>query len=295
MNEDFINADSFNEDDIVPYEFAYTEQQGFSVISIIGLVFISVLFSKLFPRLIGEVIIPFFLHSESELFQKNGYPIISEISLLFIPCFSLKFYDSQNEIFVIGNSVPRNYKIAFSFIICFGTMSISLISNDICLKSAVGDVDDLFDFVLYLFIDCILPSFCEEFVFRGWTFYYLSQKMNRFVAIGITSLLFTLFHPFQSWFSYLLMFLISSCWNYANIAADSIIISILSHFFHNFSQTLLLAIFPCVCNISLCISFIFWLVSSCMLFILFHKVKVPNETESNENYEANPEEIAFLR
>ena len=89
MDEDFkIN-------DIVPYEFTYIEQQGFSVITIIGLIFISVLFSKLFPRLIGEVIIPFFIHSESKLYNQIGFPIISEISLLFIPCFSLKFYDSQ--------------------------------------------------------------------------------------------------------------------------------------------------------------------------------------------------------
>lgn len=294
MNEDFKCPDPLSDSDIVPYEFAYTEQQGFSVISIIGLAFISVLFSKLFPRLLGEVIIPFFTHSESESFKKIGYPIISEISLLFIPCFSLKFYNSQNEIYDIGNAIPNDRKIAFYFIVCFSMMSISLISKDVCLKSPYNDIDDLSGFVLYLFIDCILPSFCEEFVFRGWAFHFLSQRMNQYLAIAVTSFLFTLFHPFKTWFSYLLIFLISSCWNYANIIVDSILISIISHFIHNFSQALLLSIFPCICNMSTSISFVFWLVSCCMLFILFHIFGVTHETEINEIYDDNPEEIAFL-
>ena len=287
MDEDFkIN-------DIVPYEFTYIEQQGFSVITIIGLIFISVLFSKLFPRLIGEVIIPFFIHSESKLYSQIGFPIISEISLLFIPCFSLKFYDSQHEIYIIANSIPSDYKITLYCVFCFILMSISLISKDVCFKSPFDDVDSIFDFILYLLIDCILPSFCEEFVFRGWTFHYLSQKMNKYISIIITSFLFAFFHPFRSWFSYALIFIISACWNYANILVGSILISILSHFFHNCSQTLLSSIFPNICDIDSSVSFILWLSSSCILFILFQKIS--NETRHREGFEINSEETAFLK
>lgn len=280
---------------LIPYENTNAEQHGFSIISTIGLIFIALLFSKLFPRIIGEIIIPFFTNSESKSFKEIGYPIISELSLIFIPYFALNFYNSYDEIYEIANAVPNNYKKAFCFILCFTMISISLITEDKCYNTQIQNSDNLFYFILYMFIDCILPSFCEEFVFRGWTFHFLNKKMNHFLAIIITSFLFTLCHPFKSWFSYLLIFLLSSCWNYANILVDSIFVSIFSHFFHNFSQSLMLVIIPSACNISSAFSFALWLISSLILFLLFNNIGISDQAENNNSSEAYLEETAFLQ
>lgn len=285
----------FNEPQI-PYQEVSPKQQEFSIITLIGFSLISLFFSKSLPFFLYEFIIPFFFSnylnkSIYKYFQQIGVPILSELSLLIIPLIILKYFRNKNEIYIIGNSIPNNYLISFLFIFIFFLMSLSLISNEKCKTNKIESLDNFYDFFLYLFSDCFFPSFCEEFFFRGWFFYFLCESLNKNIAVFVTSFVFSLFHfqSFQFWFTYFLTFIFSVCWNFADILTNSIFVSIFSHFFHNFSQTIFLVLFPQICNMPSFCSFAIWLVSCCVLFYLINSL----DENNIENIE-NPDEISFL-
>ncbi|OHT08922.1 hypothetical protein TRFO_22434 [Tritrichomonas foetus] len=269
--------DSFSSDEhLVPFETRESNHEGFSIVIIIGLIFISLLCSKVFPTLLNYIVFPYFSFNLNPIFRDVSTPIISELSLLIIPYISSKFTRTSQVIPFKMKFVPNNLFKAFGFFLCFFALSISLISPNMLLNQN-------YSVITSLFVNCIFPSICEEIFFRGWVLFYFSQNLQIFNSILLTSILFSICHPFRSFFSSLLIFILSAGWTYANISTNSLIVSICCHFLHNFSQSTLLIMFPEICKIfSSFVSFALWLLASMFLYVLFDF--------HNETYQENESE-----
>lgn len=258
-----INLDNLQ---TISMENKYPRKYGFSSLIIVGLIGVSMILSKSLPIILSDVILPYFIETEPQIMTNFMYPILSEISLIIIPCFAMKFYQSSVTIYDFANSVPNNYFKAIASIFCFSMMSFALISNEKCGDNSLESLNTIVDFFLYLFSNCFFPAFCEEFVFRGWTFHFLSENMIKPLDVITTSILFTFCHSHRSLFSYFLIFILSILWNYANITTESLFVSIFSHFFHNFLHSIFLLLYSPVCDLSPSCFFALW-ISSCFLLL----------------------------
>lgn len=167
--------------------------------------------------------------------------------------------------FLMAKLLPYNFKEIFklnkvSFILClwailgiFALMHISQIilllqaqiplpesikSNLYELKNAIEEVykklvyaDNIFELGLVIIVVAVVPSFCEEFLFRGLLQHSFTAGLDARKGIIITGLLFAVFH-FNP-FSFIALVIIGIYLCFLAYKTNSIIPSIVGHFSNN--------------------------------------------------------------
>ena len=89
-----------------------------------------------------------------------------------------------------------------------------------------------FEFIVVVFVICITPAICEEFLFRGFVLSNLKKVSKPFAAIFLTGFMFAFYH-FQP-FNILPLIVLGWYLGFIVYYANSIWVGIACHFFNNF-------------------------------------------------------------
>jgi membrane protease YdiL (CAAX protease family) len=237
---------------------------------------LALLFSKLCSALVLQLLEwTFCAHCDRLLRFLHGF--LSEISLLVIPFFISIAVDTNSAKSFLSFWPARRVAVSFFYVIASAFLSLALISPGHCVRNPMKPVT-VFDIVEALVNKCLLPSVCEEVVFRGWMFHVLKESMNNIAAGLLTALLFGLFHPWKSLVGTATIVLFSCCWTYANVDTDSLFPSMAGHFNHNFALSVLTDLAPDVCKTPKGVSFALWIAGTIVAVIaleLFQERPLP--------------------
>jgi len=97
------------------------------------------------------------------------------------------------------------------------------------------------EFVVVVFVICLTPAICEEFLFRGFVFKNLQKISKPGVAIFLQSFLFALYH-FQP-LNLVPLIMLGAFLGFAVYCSNSIYTSLLCHFLNNFFASYLLFVY----------------------------------------------------
>jgi len=89
-----------------------------------------------------------------------------------------------------------------------------------------------FEFAVVVFVICITPAICEEFLFRGFVLTNLRKTLRAGYAIFISGLLFAIYH-FQP-FSLIPLILLGGYLGFIVYYSNSILTGVICHFLNNF-------------------------------------------------------------
>ena len=81
-------------------------------------------------------------------------------------------------------------------------------------------------------MSCIFAPIFEETIFRFGLYKKLNKKLNVFISILVTSIVFALIH-FYNIDEFIILFGISLIWHYSFYKTNNLIYPVLLHFFHN--------------------------------------------------------------
>lgn len=182
--------------------------------------FTSFLLSNLIPQLINSIL---------DFYNKRieHTSIISSVLLFIFHClhggiFFGIFY--QNELY----NPPKNTR---KFVVSI--VSFFFISYGMCLRLDCKVVESN-NYVYEIFRSALLPAIVEEYVFRGWFYFAIKNSSSEIFAGIYVSLLFAFFHFHASLIDILTLFIISFVWLILNNIQESLLVSTITHFSHNF-------------------------------------------------------------
>lgn len=167
------------------------------------------------------VALPIYLFLESFFLQNFFYVyfngILSEIIFLiinFIPCIAILIYihvyDEPVKEYVFHLHNPLIQLIyGIGLYVFIGILFRSTASSLSLISESVNHLITNFNTInLFVLLDLFYNVFIEEFIWRGFVLTFLSKKLNIFLGIIITSILFGLVH-YPVFFSY--THVINSC------------------------------------------------------------------------------------
>lgn len=170
-----------------------------------------------------------------------GY-LISYIFYVLPTVLVIIFYLKHTTLY--KNSVNKKMKFLPTFLFCvFGIASLYLLSYIVNLFELVNihfgktpatlpyQVNNIKSYFISIITFCIIPAFCEEFLFRGIIFNGLKEKGTYF-AIFVSSIMFAIFHFSTSQLIYPLLFGILL--SFIVYSTGNIFCSIIVHFINNF-------------------------------------------------------------
>ena len=127
--------------------------------------------------------------------------------------------------------------VAISLICLFAFSGLTNVFVNVLYKlgyssSSSLTVSNLFIYLVYVFLICIVPAFCEDLLFRGCILSGL-RKLGDNKAVIISALIFMLMHggPDQT----IHQFIIGIVLGYAFIASGTIWVPVIIHFVNNFT------------------------------------------------------------
>lgn len=163
------------------------------------------------------------------------------IGTLFLLWFFMKFIDEEKFInlgFQIKNRlIDINLGIIFGFIIMGFGLLILLGLNEIEFSEIDYSCKELSLSILFY----IMVAVVEEVLFRGYILRNLMNSFNKYVALIVSSVLFSLMHaanPNMDWFSFLNLFLAGISLGISYNYTKNLWFPIALHFSWNFFQTL---------------------------------------------------------
>lgn len=89
-----------------------------------------------------------------------------------------------------------------------------------------------FEIIVEFIAVCIFAPIFEEIIFRFGLYKKLNKKLNAFISILVTSIVFALIHDYNI-DGVIILLGISLIWNYSFYKTDNLIYPIILHFFHN--------------------------------------------------------------
>lgn len=89
-----------------------------------------------------------------------------------------------------------------------------------------------FEIIVEFIATCIFAPIFEEIIFRFGLYKKINKKLNAFISMLITSIIFTIIH-FYNIDGCIILIGISLIWNYLFYKTNNLIYPILLHFFHN--------------------------------------------------------------
>lgn len=205
---------------------------------------------------------------------------IANPTLIIIPFVNAIITKEKNIKELFGLRMLENQ---MSFLLIFGTslLSIALLSNSNCVHNPINHKTKYCELIIFIILECIFPAIFEEIMFRGWLIGCLKKYTNTIIASIISSLIFSFAHHYQSPFGYITIFILSLFWCFLDYATKSIFPSILVHFIHNFSNSILLLFVNGFCEMSVYESLIIWFIGALVLYLTYDKYfSVPNEPDA---------------
>lgn len=181
--------------------------------------------------------------------------VFGEVIAFFTPflCSRLENYDLTSFFrFKLNQGTKHDL---FIYLFAFTFMSLGLIPSKQCKYYNVFS----WECFSAIIIECLIPAIMEELYFRAWLFGLLEEKVNKYLAMALTSSIFTFVHFQTNFVVIVLLFCMSYMWNYCNIQMKSHLPSIFAHLIYNF----VISVLPHATNIFcrraiIPISFMFW-------------------------------------
>lgn len=91
---------------------------------------------------------------------------------------------------------------------------------------------NVFEIAMDFLATCILGPIFEEIIIRFGLYEKLSKKMNVFLAMIITSLVFAFIHWYNI-YDFIFLLIVSLIWNYSYYKTNNLLYPIILHFIHN--------------------------------------------------------------
>ena len=91
---------------------------------------------------------------------------------------------------------------------------------------------NILEIIAEFIMSCIFAPIFEEIIFRFGLYKKLKKKLNFFISILVTSIVFALIH-FYNIDGFIILLGISLIWHYSFYKTNNLIYPILLHFFHN--------------------------------------------------------------
>ena len=240
---------------LVEFEDGNETENGESPGVVAGYLVLTVVLSLVVPDFVTEVLMANYGNDE----QKDIlHAIIAEVALCIVPFVVVLI---RRKCCKFGRLCPlEKPMVCASCVFSSCLMSISLVQPGHC--SSTGNVS-----VMSVVVQCLFPAVCEEFVFRGWLFSVMMQSQSFGAACVITSLVFSILHKWIDVMSTVIIFTLSLVWMYADFHTNSLIPSIIGHYFHNLTLSTLTNAYPSLCRIPKEGSLVMWVVAAIVLFL----------------------------
>lgn len=179
--------------------------------------------------------------AETTSFQKAISTSFSLLGTLFILWLFMKFVDKRPFIDLGLHLKNRGKDIFTGLILGFVIMAVGYgmlkVSNELSVTEIVFQMSNFF-FLILLFV---FVAFAEELITRGYILRNLMQSTNKYIALILSSLIFSAMHgfnPHMSWFSWLSLFLAGILLGITYIYTQNLWFPIALHFSWNFFQSL---------------------------------------------------------
>lgn len=174
---------------------------------VIAIIFTYLLVGGIF-QYIGSVIVGFPIDPKQTITIEQFFILISfDLPVLLLTVYFFRKYIDKKSFKSMGFSMRKRYKDLFlgfivaAFIIGFGTMILHSMNKIEIVGIKVNKTVLLKNFILFLAI-----SINEEILMRGYILNNLMTVMNKYIALGLSALLFCFFHFFNSDISVLAIF-----------------------------------------------------------------------------------------
>lgn len=99
-------------------------------------------------------------------------------------------------------------------------------------KTDIQIPSNIFEIIAEFIMSCLFAPIFEEIIFRFGLYKKLNSKLNVFISILVTSIVFAVIHIYNV-DGFIILLGISLIWHYSFYKTNNLIYPILLHFFHN--------------------------------------------------------------
>lgn len=170
----------------------------------------------------------------------NNFYVLRIIFIVLLVVISIGVIDNlkaKDKINIKDRISFKNINIKFLFRMLFLSFFLRALIEQINLLintnqlSILGTTNWL-EITMIFITNCLFVPVFEEIIIRFGLYEKLNKKMNAFLAIIITSIIFALIHWYNI-YGFLFLLIVSFVWNYAYYKTNNLIYPIILHFVHN--------------------------------------------------------------